>query len=111
MDSVDLGAERFAGEILDTLFPAGADFLKLPYAKQWAEREKRIEIVKQEVSSSRSQDHRGLLHVGMLIRWQACYLLPARADGAGTPMRCLTACRLVAAGHRASLWAIAAALA
>src|SRR5262249_40149466 len=34
-----------AEEILEVLFPTGADFLKLPYVKQWAESEKRIAMV------------------------------------------------------------------
>jgi hypothetical protein len=36
-----------AQELLTTLFPTGADFLKLPYTKQWAECDKRIGIVKE----------------------------------------------------------------
>jgi hypothetical protein len=34
-----------AEEIVEILFPTGADFLKLPYVKQWAESEKRIATV------------------------------------------------------------------
>jgi hypothetical protein len=40
-------AER-AAELLQSLFPTGADFLKLPYAKQWAESDKRIRIVRDQ---------------------------------------------------------------
>lgn len=40
-------AER-AERILSLLFPTGADFLKLPYAKQWAEAEKRLALVQTE---------------------------------------------------------------
>ena len=40
-------AER-AERIVGLLFPTGADFRKLPYAKQWAEAEKRIALVASE---------------------------------------------------------------
>lgn len=40
-------AER-AERIVGLLFPTGADFLRLPYTKQWAEAEKRIALVASE---------------------------------------------------------------
>jgi hypothetical protein len=52
--SASLAADEHAADVarakqlLAVLFPSGADFLKLPYPKQWAECDKRIAVVKEQ---------------------------------------------------------------
>ena len=53
-----------AEALLTVLFPTGADFLKLPYAKQWAECDKRIATIAETKAQPRGRRARRLRLLG-----------------------------------------------
>jgi len=73
---VQLGDDDYAPRatvMISTLFPTGLDFLKLPYAEEWAESERRLAMIKTDGLASEVEELAGAPYLPAIKKAHSAY--------------------------------------